>query len=55
MCIRIYIFKFKKQIDKQKKQQQNKTKNTKKQKKLKKKNYKIAIPEKNILDEILIN
>ena len=43
MCIKIYIFCFKKQTNKQKKKN---TKNTKKQKKLKKKNYKVAIHEK---------
>ena len=44
MCIRIYIFNFKKQTNKQKKKK--KKKNTKKQKKLKKKNYKVGTHEK---------
>ena len=41
MCIRIYIFNFKKQTNEQKKQ-----KKTRRQNKLEKKNYKVAIHEK---------
>ena len=47
MCIRIHIFDFKKQTNKQKKK--------KSKKKLKKKNYKVAIHEENIPDKLLTN
>ena len=44
MCIKIYIFNFRKQTNKQKKKKKARIK--KKQKKLKKKNFKVAIHEK---------